>query len=317
MTILRQTIITAVIGAVACVASFSQSRNNARNAGDTDGSVITVTATRAPKPDSPDKTANADPKADKQEDPIKASELFLYENSVEQKIKGFAFDPSPSRIVILVDNSQTLPTSVDAMKKAVMEFAYEIFDGDQLFVIAYDEKPEIVQEWTDDAKKLETALSTLRKKGNPYLFDAIDASVEQVLLPLMPGTRKTAIVMIGDGLDRGSTTSFDKALATLQNENVTLYALQMDDRTGGAYRRNQPKASAVVTQLAEGTGGRVFQFDDAQNAAKSICDELRKDRYLLSYQPTNTSAYDNRQLFLIGDQGISVRIKAAQPPNVK
>ena len=55
-----------------------------------------------------------------------------------------------------------------------MEFAYEIFDGDQLFIIAYDEKPEIIQEWTDDAKKMEASLATFRKKGNPFLFDAVE-----------------------------------------------------------------------------------------------------------------------------------------------
>ncbi|MCA1589821.1 MAG: VWA domain-containing protein, partial [Acidobacteria bacterium] len=226
-------------------------------------------------------------------------------------------DPSPSKIVLLVDNSQTLPTDVEKMKKTVMEFAYEIFDGDQLFVIAYDEKPEIIQEWTDDAKKLEASLATFRKKGNPHLFDALAASVDEVLLPLMPGTRKTAVVVIGDGLDRGSKTNFDNMLGKLQNQDVTVYALQIPDRTGGAFRRNQPKAAAVIQSLTEGTGGKTFPLDEAQTAAKAICDELRKNRYLLSYAPVNTSTYDARRLFLIGQEGISVRTKNAQPPNIR
>ncbi len=140
-------------------------------------------------------------------DAIKVENLSLYENGFEQKIRNFSFDPSPARIVLLVDNSQTLPADVERLKKATMEFAYEIFDGDQLFVLAYDEKAEIIQEWTDDAKKMESALATFRKKGRPFLFDALDSAVDEVLLPLMPGTRKTAIVIIGDGVDRGSKTS--------------------------------------------------------------------------------------------------------------
>ncbi len=293
-------LISLIVLAVSALGAYGQSRHNTKGV-DFDGAVVTVTASRE----------------DKKADPIRIENLFLYENGIEQKIKNFAFDPSPAKIVILVDNSQTLPTSVEALKKAVMEFTYEIFDGDQLFVVAYDEKAEIIQEWTDDAKKMETGLATFRKKGNPYLFDALDVTVDQILVPLMPGTRKTAVVLIGDGLDRGSKTSFDLALNKLQNQNVTLYALQIADRTGGAYRRDQPKAPAVITQLAEGTGGRVFQFDEAQEAAKAICDELRKNRYLLSYVPTNTSNYDARKLFLIGDAGINIRTKTAQPPNVK
>lgn len=283
-----------------CVQLQAQSRRSIRTT-DTDGSVISVTAWRT----------------DKKTDPLKPENIFLYENGVEQKIKAFSYDPSPAKIVILVDNSQTLPADVEKLKKATMEFAYEIFDGDQLFVVAYDEKAEIIQEWTDDAKKIEKSLSTFRKKGNPYLFDALNATVNEILVPLMPGTRKTAVVVIGDGLDRGSTATFDNVLADLQNYNVTVYSLQLPDRTRGAFRRDAPKAAAVIEKLTEGTGGAIFQLDDAQTAAKSICDELRRNRYLLSYFPVNTSSYDFRRVFLIADEGISVRAKNAQPPNIK
>lgn len=279
----------------------AQSGHSSRGSSDIEGTVIPVTAWRT----------------DEKKEPIRLESLFLYENGIEQKIKNFSYDPSPARIVLLVDNSQTLPTDIERLKAATMEFAYEIFDGDQLFVLAYDEKAEIIQEWTDDAKKLEASLATFRKKGNPYLFDALDAASTEVLLPLMPGTRKTAIVVIGDGLDRGSGVKFDKIIGNLQNNNITVYFLQIPDRSNGAYRRDQPKATAVVTQLTEGTGGKVFPLEQAQEAAKFICDELRKNRYLLSYQPVNTSAFDARRVFLIANEGIAVRTKTAQPPNIK
>jgi Ca-activated chloride channel homolog len=281
-------------------AAFAQSRHSVRTT-DTDGSILSVTAWRT----------------DAKTDPLKIENFFLYENGIEQKIKAFSMDPSPARIVLLVDNSKTLPTDVEKLKKAAMEFAYEIFDGDQLFVIGYDEKPEIIQEWTDDAKKMEKSLALLRKNGNPFLFDALDVTLKEVILPLMPGTRKTAIVVVGDGLDRGSTTKFEKILADLQNYNVTVYALQQPDRTRGAYRRDQPKAAAVITQLTEGTGGTAFPLEEAQAAAKAICDELRRNRYLLSYFPVNSSSFDARRLLITADEGISVRTKNAQPPNIK
>ncbi len=294
-----------LLGTLVCLAAAAmladgQSRHSVK-ANDLEGSILSVTAWRA----------------DKKADPLKPENFYLYENGIEQKIKGLSYDPSPSRIVLLVDNSQTLPADIEKLKKAAMEFAYEIFDGDQLFVVAYDEKPEIVQEWTDDAKKIEKSLSTFRKKGNPYLFDALDGTVKEILVPLMPGTRKTAVVVIGDGLDRGSTASFEKVLADLQNYNVTVYALQLPDRTRGAYRRDGPKAGAVITQLTEGTGGSIFPLEEAQTAAKTICDELRRNRYLLSYSPVNTSSYDQRRVFLLADEGINVRTKNAQPPNIK
>lgn len=298
---LRAAKITAITLALfVCLSVVSaQSRRNVKIT-ENSGTIINVVASR-----------------NSGEAPIKVENLYLYENGIEQKIMNFSYDPSPARIVVLVDNSQTIRADVEKMKKAVLEFAYEIFDGDQLFIVAYDEKPEIIQEWTDDAKKIEASMTTFRKKDNPFLFDSLSATVNEVLLPLMPGVRKTAVVLISDGLDRGSKMTFEKSLGELQNSNITLYALQLPDRTGGAYRRNQPKASDVITQLTEGTGGRAFPFDDPQTAAKSICDELRKNRYLLSYLPNNTSSYDARRVFLIADQGITVRTKNAQPPNIK
>ena len=289
-----------IVSIVITGGAAAQSRHNAQ-AANTESEVINVTAVRT----------------DKKTGPIKPENLYLYENGIEQRIKNFSYDPSPSRIVMLVDNSQTLPADLEKLKKATMEFAYEIFEGDELYVIAYDEKPEIIQDWTDDAKKIEASLSTFRKKGNPYLFDAINATVHDVLLPLMPASRKTAIVVIGDGLDRGSKTPFDKLLNELEGDNVTVYALKLPDRTGGAYRRDGPKAGEALTQLTEGTGGTIFDFENAQDAAKSICDELRRNRYLLSYSPLDTSSFDARRVFLIADEGISVRTKLAQPPNVK
>ena len=293
---------TVIAALMVTCASFatSQSRHSAKGT-DVEGTLLNVTVSRT----------------DGKTDPIKIDDLFLYENGFEQRIRNFSFDPSPSRIVLLVDNSQTIPADVERLKKATMEFAYEIFDGDQLFVVAYDEKAEIVQEWTDDAKKMEASLATFRKKGNPNLFDALDSTINEVLQPLMPGTRKTAIVLISDGVDRGSKIKFGKILGRVQNDDITVYALQLPDRTNGAYRRDQPKAPAVLTQLTEGTGGRTFPLDEAQSAAKAICDELRRNRYLLSYIPVNTSSYDARTVFLTAGEGINVRTKTAQPPNVK
>jgi len=282
------------------VFAAAQSRRNVKTS-EEGGTILSLTVSRS----------------DGKTEPIRLENLHLYENAVEQKIKNLSYDASPARIVLLVDNSQTIQPSIEQLQAAVKEFAYEIFEGDEIFVVAYDEKPEIIQEWTDDAKKIEASLATFRKQGNPHLFDALNAAANEVLLPLMPGTRKTAVVLISDGLDRGSKTNFENILAELQNQNITLYALQIPDRTGGAYRRNQPKAPAVIAQLTEGTGGRVFDFEESQVAAKTICDELRKNRYLLSYQPTNISTYDARRVFLVADEGISVRTKAVHPPNVK
>ena len=244
---------------------------------------------------------------------ITAKQLAVYDNGVEQAIRNFTPDPSPARIVLLVDNSLTIRADVEKLEQAAREFAYEIFEGDKLLIVGYDEEAEIVSDWTDDAKSIESSLKLFRKKGQPHLFDAASAVIEQAL-HAMPG-QKRVIVVISDGLDRGSKTSFEKILSELQRQDITVYAVQAQDRTRGAIRRDVPKPKQVIEKLVEGTGGLIFSIDEPGVAAKSICDELKKNRYVISYLPSSVPFGEARSLLVLGDEGITVRAKTAQQPN--
>lgn len=245
--------------------------------------------------------------------PITSKDVAVYDNGSEQSIRNFTPDPSPARIVLLVDNSLTIRADVAKLEQAAREFAYEIYEGDKLLIVGYDEQAEIVSDWTDDAKAIESSLKLFRKKGQPHLFDAIRAVVEEALRPI-PG-QKRIIVVISDGLDRGSKATFEQTLAELQSENIMVYAVQAVDRTRGAIRRDVPKPRVVIDKLAEGTGGQIFSIDEPSVAAKAICDELRKNRYLLSYVPSNAPFGQARSLLVVGNEGITVRSKSMQQPN--
>ena len=246
--------------------------------------------------------------------PITSKQVALYDNGIEQFIKNFTPDPSPARIVLLVDNSLTIRADVKKLEDAAREFAYEIFEGDKLLIVGYDEEAEIVSDWTDNAKSIEESLKSFRKKGQPHLFDALSAVVEHALLPLAATSQKRVIVVISDGLDRGSKTHFDQILSTLQLQDITVYAVQAPDRTGGALRRDQPKPVQVIQKLVDGTGGLTFSIAEPQAAANAICDELRKNRFQLSYSPSSIPFGETRRLLVLGSEGIGVRAKTAQPP---
>ena len=245
--------------------------------------------------------------------PVTSKEVAVYDNGAEQSIRNFTPDPSPARIVLLVDNSLTIRADVEKLEQAAREFAYEIYEGDKLLIVGYDEQAEIVSDWTDDAKGIESGLKLFRKKGQPHLFDAIRAVVEEALRPLQ--NQKRIVVVISDGLDRGSKATFEQTLAELQSENIMVYAVQAVDRTRGAIRRDVPKPKVVIDKLAEGTGGQIFSIDEPSVAAKAICDELRQNRYVLSYVPSNAPFGQARSLLVLGNQGITVRAKSMQQPN--
>lgn len=245
--------------------------------------------------------------------PITAKQMSVYDNGVEQTIRNFSPDPSPARIVLLVDNSLTIRADVEKLEQAAREFAYEIYEGDKLLIVGYDEEAEIIADWTDDSKSIESSLKMFRKKGQPHLFDAASAVIDQALRA-SPGQKKV-IVVISDGLDRGSKTSFEKILSELQQLDITVYAVQAQDRTRGAIRRDVPKPKQVIEKLVEGTGGAIFSIDEPNVAAKTICDELRKNRYVISYVPSSAPFGEARNLLVVADQGINVRAKTMQQPN--
>lgn len=244
---------------------------------------------------------------------VTSKEVAVYDNGMEQSIRNFTKDPSPARIVLLVDNSLSIRADVEKLEQAAREFAYEIYEGDKLLIVGYDEQAEIVSDWTDDSKAIEASLKLFRKKGQPHLFDAIRAVVTEALRPLP--AQKRIIVVISDGLDRGSKATFEKTLAELQSENIMVYAVQAVDRTRGAIRRDVPKPRVVIDKLAEGTGGQIFSIDQPQVAAKAICDELRQNRYVLSYVPSSAPFGQARSLLVVGNEGITVRSKSMQQPN--
>lgn len=298
------------------VISQAQSGRNVVNSRRT--LAVPVIAQRVDDPSKPKRLlASVEDKAEV-EKIISKLELELFDGGVLQKIEAFAPDPTPARIVVLLDNSATIQTDVKKLAAVPAAFAPEIYEGDKVMVIGYDSKPEVITDFTDKPEDLQNTLSLLRKTDAPHLFDALNVTMEDVLRPEV-GFSKRVIVIVGDGLDRDSSIKFDKILSTLQDENVTVYAIQVRDRTRGALRRDAPKAAEALEKLTTGTGGKIYSIDgDIKEAVKEICDELRNDRYQLTYFPEGINPI-NKRIILVSssDPGLRLRYKAFHPPRAQ
>lgn len=246
---------------------------------------------------------------------VPKSVLSLFDGGVQQQIEAFSPDPTPARIVVLMDNSATLQSDVQKLAAVPAAFSPEIYEGDKVMVIGYDLKPEIITEFTDEPKDLENTISLLRKSDTPKLFDALNVTLEDVLRPEV-GFSKRIIVIVGDGLDRGSIIKFEEILAKLQNENITVYAIQIRDRTRGALRKDAPKPGEALEQLTAGTGGKLFKIDDdVKESVKQICDELKNDRYQLTYYPEGINPINKRRILIsTTDPTVQMRYKGWHPP---
>ncbi|HEU0183691.1 MAG TPA: vWA domain-containing protein [Blastocatellia bacterium] len=279
--------------------------------------VVNVFAYRVEDPNKPRSLLSGNA-LNKEEDEkvIPKQSLEFYDGGVRQRIEAFSPDPTPARIVVLMDNSLTLQTDTKKLAAVPAAFAPEIYEGDKVMVIGYDSKPEVITEFTDDPKQLQNTLSLLRKSDTPRLFDSLNVVMEDVLRPEV-GFSKRVIVIVGDGLDRDSAIKFDELLSKIQDENVTVYAVQVKDRTRGALRKGAPKPAEALKQLTEGTGGKIYSVDDdVKESVKNICDDLRNNRYQLTYYPEGVNPINKRLLLLSSsDTTVQLRYKGWHPPH--
>jgi len=278
--------------------------------------VVNVFAHRVDDPNKPRSLlSGAALKKEEEEKVIPKQAIEFYDGGVRQEIQAFSPDPTPARIVVVMDNSLTLQSDMKKLAGVPAAFAPEIYEGDKVMVIGYDAKPEIITEFTDDPKKLQSTLSLLHKIDAPRFFDSLNTVMEDVLRPEV-GFSKRVIVIVGDGLDRDSKIKFDELLSKIQDENVTVYAIEVRDRTRGALRKDAPKPAEALKKLTEGTGGKIYSIDDdIKESVKDICDELRNNRYQLTYYPEGINPINKRLLLISSsDTTIQLRYKGWHPP---
>ncbi|MEK6300302.1 MAG: VWA domain-containing protein [Acidobacteriota bacterium] len=245
---------------------------------------------------------------------ITKEDFELYDSGTVQEIESFSRVDSGSRIVLMVDGSTSLRAEAEALKKTVEAVIGELYADDEMMVVGFNESAEIIEDMTPDLKALESASAKLTKKGFPNLFDALIAVTDSLSHQAKRGIEKLAIVLVSDGYDSESKTKFDAALRALQDENIVLYAIQTPDRTRGALLRDKPKPPIVLERITEGTGGTVFPFDKASEAAKAIADDLRKHWYRLVYFPSGINTINTRRLLLMShDKKIELRTKGSHP----
>ena len=245
---------------------------------------------------------------------VSKDDFDLYDANVIQEVENFGKLDVGSRVVLLVDSSASLKVESAALQKAALDVINELYSDDQMMVVGYNDVPEIIEDMTPDLTKLQATPNKLVRKGFPNLFDALIAVSDAFAHQAKTGVEKRAIILISDGYDSDSKTKFEEALNELQDENVVLYAIQAPDRTRGSLVRGKPKPPAALAQLTGGTGGTIFPFDKASDAAKSVAEDLRNNWYRLVYTPSGVNTLNTRRLLIMPrSKGLEIRTKGSHP----
>ena len=228
---------------------------------------------------------------------LTAKNFRLFEDKIEQKITNFSPTTAPLTIVILVEFANTLAFWYDDVVTPTAGFIQMLRPDDWAALVAYDLRPEILSDFTQDKRELFAGLNRMRIPGfsETNLFDALKDTLDR--LEEVDG--KKAVLLIGTGVDTFSKITFDTMLKRVNSTNAVIYCIgmmqflreYMDARgyLAPEDRLTYLQADNQLNTFAKRTGGKAWFprfMGEYPNILQQVGIELRS-QYSMGYQSTN------------------------------
>jgi len=221
----------------------------------------------------------------------------VLEDKVEQKVTNFSPTSAPITIVMVVEFARTLAWWFDDVITPTAGFIELLRPDDWAALVAYDLRPEILSDFTQDKRELYAGLNRMRIPAfsETNLFDALKDTLDR--LEEVDG--KKAVLLIGTGIDTFSKITFDTMLKRVNNTNAVIYCIGMmqlarellDARgyLAPEDRLTYLQADNQLNTFSRRTGGKAWfpRFvGEYPNILQQVGIELR-NQYSMGYQSTN------------------------------
>lgn len=221
---------------------------------------------------------------------LQLADFTLTVDGNEKPLTELNFSTAPVRLMMLFDNSSSQTAARELEKKAALKFFKRVLRSqDQAALIAIETEPRLIRNMTDDVNGLTKSIDEFGKpQGATALFDAVAMAAEY--LKVHAGRR--VIVIVSDGEDTISDTTFDLALSLAQQADCQIYAVQ----TGHIENANlrQLAGERRLEEFTAQTGGAVYvpqDVNDLDAAFNQIAADLAQ-QYVLSYYPSSEEPRD-------------------------
>jgi Ca-activated chloride channel homolog len=217
---------------------------------------------------------------------LEKSDFQIYENSKEQSIRSFAAEDAPISIGIIFDLSGSMTSKLLRAKEAILQFAKTANPQDEFFVIGFNDRPELIEDFTSSVEDIQARLATVRAGHRTALLDAIYYGVQK-----MRDARheRKALLVVSDGGDNRSRYTEGEVRSAVREADVEIYSIGIfDPYAPTPEERTGPQ---LLADISEVTGGRLFRVDDVDelgDIAEKISTELR-NQYVIGYRPQDLS----------------------------
>ena len=281
---------------------------------------------------------------------LKKEHFEIYEDGIRQEVENFSTPEAPVTMVLLLEYSKLvdllgMPTGgyFEPGRIEILRPAYEfvrtfVQPKDFISIVAFDIRPTPIVDFTDDKTKLMGAINLLIRNNPAFsesnFFDALKFVLrggvgDSVVLEnskqektdysgLYEVNSRTAVLLVGSGIDTFSKINFDEARKIVENSGVPVYAIgtgnmflkrydqQLDpgrglEMYGIPDRMTLLQAQNTLKTFADSTGGKYFPVTfpgEIPSVLQSIS-ALVRNMYSLGYTPTNTRREGKRRKITI------------------
>jgi VWFA-related protein len=231
----------------------------------------------------------------------------VLEGGVEQEITSFSSEDAPVSVGLVFDNSGSMDNKMGKAREAVGQFLRTANPLDEFFLVRFNDRPELVDDFTTDLGEIQNRLVFTEAKGRTSLLDAVYMSLHK--MKKARNARK-ALLIISDGGDNSSRYTETEIRNLVRETDVQIFAIGIfepySSRGRTAEELNGP---GLLNELAQQTGGRhlpVENLNDLPDIAAKIGIALR-NQYVLGYSPLNKERdgkYRKVQVKLLPPKGL-------------
>lgn len=219
---------------------------------------------------------------------LKEGDFQVFEDGKPQKIAVFHRESElPLSIVVAIDTSLSTRGDQKLELESARHFAHAILrpiDGISLF--QFSEIVDQVTPFTADVKVIDRAINHIHSGAATALYDTLYLGSDA----LLDRRGRKVMVVITDGGDTVSKTTYQEAVREAQQAEVILYSIIIVPIENSAGR--DIGGEHALIQLSRDTGGKYFYasgLEQLDAAFRKISDELRT-QYLIAYYPSTRLA---------------------------
>lgn len=212
---------------------------------------------------------------------LEKDNFFVYENNHLQNLKSFSQEDVPVSIGIIMDLSGSMANKVVRARESILKFMKTANPQDEFFVIGFNDRPELIEDFTSSPADVEARLATVRAGHRTALLDAIYFGVSKMK---QARYERRALVIVSDGGDNRSRYTESEVRSIVRESGLQIYSIGIFDPY--AATTEERLGPLLLNDLCEETGGRLFRVDDISemgDIAEKISAELRNE-YVLGFK---------------------------------